>query len=96
MVHTLIFIYLIVGAIRDRVKSTRPFTQFMMVFVLAVPYVFLDLLFNEGGSVSQRIFMCWPTIFLLAILNGLAGMLVFRGLARLPVKVVLESERRGF
>ena len=89
-------VYLTVRLVKNRLKISHPFTQFLILFCVSIAYYFSDNLFNMSGKLVQRLFFFWPDILLLALINGVVGIGVFWVLSRLPVKVVIESEKGGF
>lgn len=82
--------------IRDRVKVVHPFTQFLLLLIITIPYFFFDFLIHTDVSITRRIFYYWGSILPLALLNGLAGAVSFQFLKQLPIRVIRESRPEGF
>jgi hypothetical protein len=89
-------IYLLLNLVRSALMHTHPLTQFLTVAALSAAYSFLDILFNLSVPLMDRLFIFWPHILLIAGMNGLAAVLVFRILMQIPVKAVAETQKGDF
>ena len=89
-------LFYLLSYVRERMRVPHPLTQFLIILVVFLLYGFSEVLFNMGGPLPERFFLCWGEIWIKGIINAAAGTAVFWVFSNIPVRVVVESEQGTF
>ena len=88
--------FVLIASVREWLRISHPFTQFLTVLVISFVYRVCEVIFTTEGVLSFWHFWYWSGILLRGLLNASVGIVLFRMFAAVPVRVVVESEKRLF